>query len=249
MSMQFAAVHHGSWKVSTTLEQATRHAPVHIKALMERSRAKHKLPPLWPSAVRASETRTKAKALQECPIGVLIGTCTAGTGVPTSCGYDRHHLPEVFQPEAFRHSVEQIKAGKASAWISIGHTIDELGSTDDGRLHVWVDPLAGLMFQLRLLNTDEHRQLAADARVGMLGVSVGFQPRRMGTRKLKGKNIRVIQEAVLSHIGLCRMGVMDPAFRSNRVIHSWAQDELAMDAATTRASLGAWLAHRQAKGR
>jgi len=247
MNIEFAAAHHRAWQVSDPAKVATRHAPVHIKTLIDRSRFKHGLPPLWPGAVRASETRNKAKALQDCPIGVLIGTCTAGTGVPTSCGYDRHHLPEVFQSEAFRHSVEQIKAGKASAWISLGHSAEDVGTTDDGRLHVWVDRQVGLMFQLRLLNTDDHRQLAADARMGLLGVSVGFQPRRMTTRKLKGKSIRVIQEAVLSHIGLCRKGQMDPAFKSNRVIHSWAKDEVAMDAAMTRASLGAWLAHRASR--
>jgi hypothetical protein len=249
--IEYASVPHingGRQQLRSCAEIAARHAPVHIKALIDRQRLSNGLPPLWPDASRTVQIRTRVQSLQQAAMGVLVGTCTAGLGVPTSCGFDKHHLPEVFEPQAFRHSVIDIHAGKASAWISLGHTADDLGSTNDGRLHVWVDPQMGLMFQMRLLNTDDHRQLAADARMGRLGVSVGFSPKRMSTRKLRGKSTRVIHEAVLSHIGLCRMGEMVPAFRSNLVIHSWGRDEVAIDAAIKRASMGAWLAHRQAKG-
>lgn len=235
--------------MDAAVRAATRNAPPAVKRHIDRVRRAEGRAPLWAdelrSAERASGRRQRVDDLlaNSNTAGILVGAACPGLSIPVACAHDGRTIPELIAVDAFRFSLLDIRAGRKNVWLANGHTTDAVAHTGDGTLRVWADDEVGLMVEARLPATDDGRSIAAEARMGKVGLSIGFRPQRMREIKVRGKWVRHVAEATLSHVALCRPGVATAAYRAARVYHAWG-DQLSMDAARVRARLGAWAAIR-----
>jgi len=251
----------GTWMIPDTAalndaaRVATRHAPLLIKRQIDRARSRHGMAPLWAMETRsldefnARQERTAQLMASASSAGVIIGAACPGLSIPIACGFDRHVLPERFTADAFRFSMPAIEARTSDVWLSArGHDAEPIATVKAGTLRLWTDAEVGLMVEATLPATDEGRTIAAEARCGELFLSVGFVPRQMREVKQRGKRVRLISEAALSHVALIR-GEARPAYKAARCYHTFAGDTLRLEATRTRARLGAWRAiHEQRNG-
>jgi hypothetical protein len=204
------------------LRQMTRNAPAWVlrKANEERRR-------LGYSELRGGqfEVLQKPRKLVKQGLGTLVGLATYGEGLPTKCDWDTRNIPERFAATAFADSVEEINRGVSSAFLALGHTVEEIANTDDDTLGLFVHPIAGLEFWAKLPNTPAHVNVCRLARNKRLGVSVGFLPLDFESRPLKnGGRYRLITRATLHHIALLDTVKQRPSYRSAKVEHIWEAD-------------------------
>lgn len=221
-------------EANRTVMVATRNAPPWVLCGINRARRK-----AGTGELRAGQFARihKADEVRAQGLGIIAGLAAYGVSSPTTCDYDTRPLPESFAPKAFADSVEAINRGLESAWLSIGHTEDEVANTADGSLNLRVHHRYGLEFWANLDTSDEHKQIARLARSNRLAVSVGFLPVSQETHTINGQRHRLITKAVLKHVAILDTSRAAPAYRSARVFHSWGADVRAITATLARARL------------
>ena len=242
MAMPYTADQH-----ERKLREITRNAPAWVlrKANEERRR-------LGYSELRGGQFSVleKPRQLVKQGLGTLVGLATYGEGLPTKCDWDTRNIPERFAANAFADSVEEINRGVSSAFLAVGHTIEEIANTDDETLQLFVHPIAGLEFWAKLPNTPAHVNVCRLARNKRLGVSVGFLPLDFESRPLKnGGRYRLITRATLHHIALLDTVKSRPSYRSAKVEHIWEADAKSIANALANVRVTSKISAREQKPR
>lgn len=229
------------------LRAATANAPTWVLRSINADRRRRGHPEL--RGGRFDELQ-RPRQVREQGLGTLAGLATYGPSTPTSCEWDKRKLVEFFAPNAFAESVEEIRHGLRSAWLSLGHNVDELASTSDDTLGFFVHPVVGLQFWAKLNTSDEHRKICTLARAGKLGVSVGFVDADFESRPYrKGERCRVITKARLHHVALLDRNKAVPCYRAAKVEHVFGRDVKSICDALYVARLDSKLAALELKSR
>ena len=182
------------------LRTKLRHAAPHIRLAVDRSREVRGLSPLWPTETASLPTvagpRIARERRRSLPQRVLIGLAAPGISSPVNLKNECFAMPETIAPSAWACVDHDVRAGKAFPF-TLGHSGRVLLRSNDPRVTMKIDPLAGLVFTIR-----EDSVGGILPWPGSCWCSIGLVPLDYRFRRVGGQMIREIREMGIDHIAL-----------------------------------------------
>lgn len=224
-------------------------APLHVKRAMDRRREARGMRPLWRAAVAgvdapatppASRVPSKPPARKAAPTDgyVLAGAVAPGTSAPVKVGTEGLVMHERIKPRAFDASLAAIAAGTKVVELQDGHDGNVIATTADGSLTFEVMPLVGVVATAHVRARRCGLKLLGSTFANRVGLSVAFRPLKASyTKDARGRDVRIIHDAELDHVAVCRPGVT-PVYPT-RVVAVAATKQNAARLAVRRATLTA----------
>jgi phage head maturation protease len=191
--------------------------------------------------LRAAAAARAPVVRDDRPAGWIVGVAAPGESLPAFSPQDQQTLPEVFAPSAWESVMEQLRQGRKPIGLWVGHAGQLLATTSARTLRLEVHPLLGLMFEAQIPNGHTERMLLEDMKRTGCGCSVGFHNAAFRHEQRNGKTVRVVERAIVEHIGLVTKGsgtrALYPAARCVAVVGD-NRDQLAK--AWSEARTAAW---------
>lgn len=220
-------------------------APLHVKRAMDRRREARGMRPLWGAAVAAVDapaappaSRVTSKPLAPVDGYVLAGAVAPGMSAPVEVGTEGLRVRERIMPRAFDVSLAAIAAGTKVVELQDGHDGSVIATTADGTLTLEVMPLVGVVATAHVRAHRVGLKLLGSTFANKVGLSVAFRPLKASyTKDARGRDVRIIHDAELDHVALCRPGVT-PVYPT-RVVAVAANEQNAARIAIRRATLTA----------
>jgi len=140
--------------------------------------------------------------------GLLAIRCCSGVSLPTAAAGDPERLPEFIEPGAFAGFLADLKAGRRSVDLRVGHEggLLSLATTRDGTLRLMADPAgkAGLLAEADVEDAPwariTHHEISLLPRGCPVSVAIVAEKFRHADRC--GRKVRVVSRARIDHVAL-----------------------------------------------
>jgi hypothetical protein len=142
---------------------------------------------------------------------VLVGVAAAGVSRPAPLTPGGERVPEVIAQSAWKGVQADIASG-VTFDFRIGHDGKPWLRSNDHRVRLTFDPVAGLLFEISA-DAAEAFKWPANA-----VASIGFKPIEVGKRFLRGEWVREIRSMKLQHVAIEKPHKAIPYYDAARVL-------------------------------